>query len=196
MLAELTARFGEGPTLGNTAAVRTWLGPIEELPPHQGRADAIFMNAVFGNLDNPASVLWRSCTLLNPGGRLVISHPEGTACVLLCLPYGASVHDDALAFISVLFEVLMSEALGPRHALTSISTQAADEPPRSASPCSMRHSMMRHHHKEHHGLFPTSTRGVEARHGISDRGHCLRPNENSCTSHVGHSQPAVPTRSV
>lgn len=77
MLAEVTARFGQAPTLGNTSTVRTWLGPIEELPPHQGRADAMFMNAVFGNLADPQAALWHACTLLNPGGRVVISHPEG-----------------------------------------------------------------------------------------------------------------------
>eukprot|EP00892_Ulva_mutabilis_P003187 jgi/Ulvmu1/1286/UM011_0010.1 len=77
MLAEVTSRFGHNPVLGNTAAVRTWLGPIEELPPHQGRADTIFMNAVFGNLSDPPAALWKACNLLNPGGRIVISHPEG-----------------------------------------------------------------------------------------------------------------------
>lgn len=95
MLAEVTNKFGTSPTLGNTAAVRTWLGPIEELPPHQGRADAVFMNAVFGNLTDPAAVLWRSCTLLNPGGRIVISHPEGVKPL-----FGAGAHSIAVYCIA------------------------------------------------------------------------------------------------
>lgn len=85
MLAEVSSKHGEASTLGNDKAVRTWLGPFEELPAHQGRAQAIFMNAVFGNLADPRGALWHACTLLNPGGRIVISHPEGVLCSALPL---------------------------------------------------------------------------------------------------------------
>jgi SAM-dependent methyltransferase len=77
MIQALKDRFDEAPTLGNEAAVRTWNGDICQLPLHQGRADVIFMNAVFGNLQDTRLALQHCCDLLVPGGHIVISHPLG-----------------------------------------------------------------------------------------------------------------------
>lgn len=93
MLAELESTFPVASTVGNDPAVRTWLGAFEDLPLHQGRADVIFMNAVFGNLQDQHTALLHSCLLLNPGGKVVISHPLGAThtlckqnCVLVLQP--------------------------------------------------------------------------------------------------------------
>lgn len=78
MLEALEQRFGGGSTLGNEAAVRTWLGDIEAgLPPYQGPFDAVFFNAVFGNLHDPHEALLRACFMLRPGSHIVVSHPLG-----------------------------------------------------------------------------------------------------------------------
>jgi trans-aconitate methyltransferase len=86
MLEELAERFQPPPVLGNVPAVRTWLGPFAELPPHQGRADVIFFNSVFGNLPDPYEALLKSTLLLNPGGKVVISHPLGVFHAAKMLP--------------------------------------------------------------------------------------------------------------
>lgn len=77
MLAELERRFGPAPTLGNSPAVRTWHGDICELPNHMGRARAVFMNGVFGNIYDPHAALLKACMLLLEGGHVVVSHPLG-----------------------------------------------------------------------------------------------------------------------
>jgi SAM-dependent methyltransferase len=77
MLAILTSRYGKPPLLGNTQSVRTWLGDICELPNYLGRADVVFMNAVFGNLLDPKAALLKCCSLLKDRGCIVISHPLG-----------------------------------------------------------------------------------------------------------------------
>lgn len=59
--------------------VRTWLGDFLELPPYQGPFDAVFMNAVFGNLADPRTALLKAALSLKPGGYAVISHPMGRA---------------------------------------------------------------------------------------------------------------------
>jgi trans-aconitate methyltransferase len=79
MLSEIERRFGRAPTLGNSASVRTWLGDICELPDHQGRAQAIYLNAIFGNILDPHAALLKCCSLLQPEGCIVISHPLGVA---------------------------------------------------------------------------------------------------------------------
>jgi SAM-dependent methyltransferase len=83
MLQELTRTYGEAPVLGNEATVRTWEGAFDDLPPHQGRADAIFMNAVFGNLPDSHGALLKCCSLLNPAGAAIISHPLGVPFMML-----------------------------------------------------------------------------------------------------------------
>lgn len=45
----------------------------------QGPFDAIFYNAVFGNLLDEHAGLTKACFLLRPGGHIVISHPLGRA---------------------------------------------------------------------------------------------------------------------
>jgi SAM-dependent methyltransferase len=77
MLSEIDRRFGRAPTLGNSAAVRTWLGDICELPDHQGMAHAIYLNGMFGNLLDPHAALLKCCTLLQPEGYVIVSHPLG-----------------------------------------------------------------------------------------------------------------------
>lgn len=57
--------------------VRTWLGDFLELPPYQGPFDAVFMNAVFGNLADPRTALLKAALSLKPGGFAVVSHPMG-----------------------------------------------------------------------------------------------------------------------
>lgn len=43
--------------------------------------DAIFMNAMFGNLADRAAACREAARMLRPGGRLIVSHPEGRAFV-------------------------------------------------------------------------------------------------------------------
>lgn len=78
MLEILEKTYGTDSTLGNEGGVRTWTGDILDLPTHQGRATAIFLNAVFGNLESPRDALIKCATsLLLPNGYIVISHPQG-----------------------------------------------------------------------------------------------------------------------
>lgn len=80
MLARLRADHGaDTPVLGNDPAVRTWLGDVESVPPYQGPVDAIFFNAVFGNVADQPSALTAAALLLKPGGHIVVSHPLGRA---------------------------------------------------------------------------------------------------------------------
>ena len=39
--------------------------------------DVVFINAVFGNIGDKAGTLENTVRMLRPGGRVVISHPEG-----------------------------------------------------------------------------------------------------------------------
>ncbi len=57
--------------------VRTWHGDIADVPPAQGPADAVFLNAVFGNVFDQRAALLAAALLLRPGGSVVISHPLG-----------------------------------------------------------------------------------------------------------------------
>lgn len=57
--------------------VRTWCGDFVDLPLWQGPADAVFFNAVFGNMHDQRAALLAAAALLRPGGSLVISHPLG-----------------------------------------------------------------------------------------------------------------------
>ena len=67
------------PILGNTPAVRPWTGDIESVPAYQGPVDAIFFNAVFGNVHDQRGALDAAAGLCRPGGRVVLSHPLGRA---------------------------------------------------------------------------------------------------------------------
>ncbi|KAK2078434.1 hypothetical protein QBZ16_003274 [Prototheca wickerhamii] len=77
MLDKLKESFGSAPPLGNEPAVRTWLGDFMELPTYMGPVDAIFFNAVFGNMEDPHAALYQATRFLKPGGYICISHPLG-----------------------------------------------------------------------------------------------------------------------
>lgn len=67
------------PVLGNTPAVRPWVGDIESVPAYQGPVDAVFFNSVFGNVHDQRGALDAAAGLARPGGRVVLSHPLGRA---------------------------------------------------------------------------------------------------------------------
>lgn len=50
-----------------------------QLPTYMGSANAITMNAVFGNLPDPREALLKAALLMQPGGYILISHPMGRA---------------------------------------------------------------------------------------------------------------------
>lgn len=52
---------------------------ILDLPADLKPFDAVFFNAMFGNLYDPTAALCRARELLRPGGQVVISHPMGRA---------------------------------------------------------------------------------------------------------------------
>jgi len=80
MLSRLASDHGATTTtLGNEGGVRTWLGDVESVPPYEGQADAVFFNAVFGNVPDQRSALLAAALLLRPGGHIVVSHPLGRA---------------------------------------------------------------------------------------------------------------------
>ncbi|GBF93935.1 riboflavin kinase [Raphidocelis subcapitata] len=79
MLAELRARFPSPGGCGNDKGVRTWQCDFVDLPVYTGSADAIFLNAMFGNVHDQHYSLARAAQLLKPGGYAVISHQEGRA---------------------------------------------------------------------------------------------------------------------
>ena len=59
--------------------VRTWQGDIVDLPAFQGPSDAVFFNAVFGNVADQKAALTAAVLRLKSGGHVVISHPLGRA---------------------------------------------------------------------------------------------------------------------
>jgi SAM-dependent methyltransferase len=61
--------------------VRTCQADIALLPLESDSVDAIFMNAMYGNIADKPRACRNSARLLRPGGRLVVSHPEGRAFV-------------------------------------------------------------------------------------------------------------------
>ena len=80
MLARLLRTHAAATTpLANEGGVRGWVGDVESLPPYQGPVDAVFFNAVFGNVADQASALTAAALLLAPGGHIVVSHPLGRA---------------------------------------------------------------------------------------------------------------------
>lgn len=66
MLAEAKRRF---------PAVDFWEGDVLNFPDDRGKFDIVVFNACFGNIFEPFAVIERVSNLLNPGGRIVISHP-------------------------------------------------------------------------------------------------------------------------
>lgn len=72
MLTEARAKFPD---------VNFWCGDVMHLPPELGDFDVCFLNAMFGNLWNQSRTLRFLATRLVTGGRLVISHPMGSAFV-------------------------------------------------------------------------------------------------------------------
>lgn len=58
--------------------VETILEDVCDLALPDGSVDVIFMNAVFPNIVDKPAALNNCCRMLRPGGRLLISHPEGS----------------------------------------------------------------------------------------------------------------------
>jgi len=58
-----------------------WCGDIIEFPVSKGPFDAVFINAVFGNLWDQQQSLGKINELLKPAGRICISHPLGSGFV-------------------------------------------------------------------------------------------------------------------
>jgi len=58
-------------------AASFWCGDIIDMPASFGSFDVIFFNAMFGNVWNQRTVLKKSCELLKPHGKIIISHPMG-----------------------------------------------------------------------------------------------------------------------
>lgn len=61
--------------------VRTSQADIALLPLESDSVDVIFMNAMYGNIADKPRACRNSARMLRPGGRLVVSHPEGRAFV-------------------------------------------------------------------------------------------------------------------
>jgi SAM-dependent methyltransferase len=70
MLAEAGKRYPD---------VKFWRGDVIDLPPELGPFDAVFFNAVFGNVWNQREALRVSAGFLTRTGRIVISHPMGAS---------------------------------------------------------------------------------------------------------------------
>jgi SAM-dependent methyltransferase len=72
MLQRLREKFPE---------VRTCKADIAGLSLESASMDAIFMNAMYGNIADKPRACQNAARMLRPGGRLVVSHPEGRAFV-------------------------------------------------------------------------------------------------------------------
>ncbi len=70
MLAEARKRY---------PGVKFWCGDVIDIPAALGPFDAIFFNAVFGNMWNQQDTLRVSAGHLHRNGRIIISHPMGAA---------------------------------------------------------------------------------------------------------------------
>ena len=62
-------------------AVRTYHADIASLDLASTSLDAIFMNGMFGNIADKPAACRNAARILQSGGRLVVSHPEGRAFV-------------------------------------------------------------------------------------------------------------------
>ncbi len=56
-----------------------WCGDFIDFPQKFGLFDAVFFNAVFGNVWDQRATLKKAATLLYQNGRIIISHPMGAA---------------------------------------------------------------------------------------------------------------------
>ena len=61
--------------------VTFWRGDVVDLPEDLGRFDAVFLNAMFGNVWDQRETLSRVTERLRTGGRICISHPLGSGFV-------------------------------------------------------------------------------------------------------------------
>jgi SAM-dependent methyltransferase len=61
--------------------VRTYRADIALLKLDPASVDVIFMNAMYGNVADKPRACRNAARMLRPGGRLVVSHPEGRAFV-------------------------------------------------------------------------------------------------------------------
>jgi ubiquinone/menaquinone biosynthesis C-methylase UbiE len=61
--------------------VRTYRADISLLKLDRASVDVIFMNAMYGNIADKSRACRNAARMLRPGGRLVVSHPEGRAFV-------------------------------------------------------------------------------------------------------------------
>lgn len=55
-----------------------WLGDVIDLPESLGRFDAVFLNAMFGNVWDQRATLEKVVDRQRSGGRICISHPLGS----------------------------------------------------------------------------------------------------------------------
>ena len=62
-------------------AVRTWHADIISLALASTSVDVIFMNGMYGNIADKCAACGNAARMLQSGGRLVVSHPEGRAFV-------------------------------------------------------------------------------------------------------------------
>jgi SAM-dependent methyltransferase len=72
MLQRLREKYPEG---------LTYQADISDLPLESASVDAIFMNAMYGNIADKPGACRNAARMLRPGGRLIVSHPEGRAFV-------------------------------------------------------------------------------------------------------------------
>jgi ubiquinone/menaquinone biosynthesis C-methylase UbiE len=56
-------------------------GDVVWCPLRTASVDVVFMNAMFGNIADKPAACAQAVRILKPGGRLVVSHPEGRAFV-------------------------------------------------------------------------------------------------------------------
>ena len=70
MLAEAKKRYPD---------ILFWCGDVIEIPSQLGPFDAVFFNAMFGNVCNQRDTLKTTSTHLAPAGRMIISHPMGAS---------------------------------------------------------------------------------------------------------------------
>ena len=68
MLEQVARRYSE---------VERHLCDVRELALPDGAVDVVFMNGMYGNIIDKEGALSNLVPMLAPGGRVVISHPEG-----------------------------------------------------------------------------------------------------------------------